>query len=273
MVTTTYTNSDVMGFRIQAGTTHALMIPGFMGTPAELRPLAGALAGSGISVRSVLLPGFGPDLDNLPRVRLEQWLEASCEAWREEQAHAQRRVLIGFSMGGAIAAAVAHRAGMPDALILLAPHVRFADPRAMALPLLKHVMREFNPLAKADFSDHGIRAGFQEIMPDADLDDPATQAMLRKQAAIPTHALDELGRAGRLAQRAAPSITSPTLIVQGSEDKTSLPAYSRAFAKRIAGPVDFETVPGSHMLVDPLHPGHAATREAVLRHALGEDQP
>ena len=272
MTAPTHANPELRGYRLEAGTTHALMIPGFMGTPSEFRPLAEDLANSGISARSILLPGFGPDVETLPQVRLEQWISAAADAWREERESARRSVLIGFSMGGAIATAVAEQAGAPDALILLAPHIRFADRRAIAIPLLKYLMREFNPFANADFSDPGVRAAFQEVAPDANLDDPEVQAMLRKQSAIPTAALHELGKAGRLADRAAPSISAPTLIIQGEDDTTTLPPYTRAFAKRFDGPVEIEMVPGGHQLVDPALSGYAATRDALVRHALGQEQ-
>jgi carboxylesterase len=270
MSTALYTHPDHLGFRIDEGDTHALLIPGFMGTPAEMRPLARALADAGVSVRAMLLPGFGPDAASMSRVSADQWVEVAAQAWREERARARRSVLLGFSMGGAIAATVAAEAGTPDALILLAPHIRIADRRAVVLPVLKHILREFQPFANADFSDPGIRTIFSEMAPGADLDDPATQAMLRKQTAIPTRTLDELRRTGVFANRAAARIAAPTLIVQGEQDLTSLPVYSREFGERVAGPVDYQPVPGAHMLVDPLHPGWELTTRAVVRHATGE---
>lgn len=270
MTDTRYAHPDHLGYRLQAGSTRALLIPGFMGTPLEMRPLADALAEAGVSARSVLLPGFGPDAGNLARASARQWIEAAAAAWNEERANAERSVLIGFSMGGAIAAAIAREA-RPDSLILLAPHIRFADRRALVLPLLKHVMREFQPFGNADFNDPGIRATFSEMAPGADLDDPDVQRELRRQTAIPTSALDELRRTTIAANRAAPSIAAPTTIVQGMQDPTSLPAFSKAFAERIGGPVRFLPVPGDHMLVDPAHPGWERTRDAVLRAATAPE--
>ncbi|MFM9108189.1 MAG: alpha/beta hydrolase [Chloroflexota bacterium] len=273
MATARYAHPDHLGYRISAGTTHALLLPGFMGTPHEMRPLADALAAAGVSARSVLLPGFGPDYARLAASSAEDWIAAAAAAWREERDAASRAVLIGFSMGAAIAAAVAARGGAPDELILLAPHIRMADRRAVALPLLKLLMREFKPFANADFNDPGIRSTFSEMAPDADLDDPAVQRQLREETSIPTRALDELRRAGVIANREAPRVSAPALIVQGEQDQTSLPAFSREFARRLGGPHRYQPVPGGHMLVDPAHPGWEITREAVVRAAAGEHAP
>lgn len=271
MGSTPYSHPDHQGYRLPAGTTHALLIPGFMGTPLEMRPLADALVASGISARSILLPGFGPDVANLASATTERWIDAAAAAWQEERAASKRPVLIGFSMGAAIAAAVAATAGTPDELILLAPHIRMADRRAIALPLLKLVMREFKPFANADFSDPGIRSTFAEMAPDADLDDPVVQRELRQRNAIPTSALDELRRAGAIANRLAPRISAPALIIQGEQDPVSLPANSRAFGQRLGGDLRYLPVPGTHMLVDPGHPAWEATQRAVVSAALGPE--
>ena len=46
----------------------ALLLHGFPGTPAELRPLGEVLAAAGISARAPLLPGFGPAMHQLADV-------------------------------------------------------------------------------------------------------------------------------------------------------------------------------------------------------------
>ncbi len=259
------------GWTIPAGTTHALLIPGFLGTPKEMRPLAEALADAGVTARSVLLPGFGPDSGRLGEVRAEEWLRTALAAWREVVAGAERTVLIGFSMGGAVATAVAAREPRPDALVLLAPHWRFADRRAVALPIAKRVMRSFPIFADADFSNPITRATFAEMAPGADLDDPAVQARLRREATVPTSVLDELRRIGTLAGGSARRVTSRTAILQGTDDVTTLPHYSRLLGLRLGGPLALEEFPGGHMLVNPDLPTWDRVRSGVVAHATGDD--
>ena len=146
-----------------------------MGTPHELRPLAEALAAAGVTARADLLPGFGDaGRPQLRRVRAEDWLEAAKAAWLELTRDATHRTLVGFSMGGALALALAADPEVrPDALVLLAPYWRMADRRAALLPVAHYVMPTFQPFGKLDFTNPETRLKFAEMAPEADLDDPA----------------------------------------------------------------------------------------------------
>jgi carboxylesterase len=263
-----YTDPLHQSWSIPAGTTHALLIPGFLGTPKEMRPIGEELAAAGVSARAVLLPGFGPDYDRVGTVRAEDWVRTAQEAWREVAAGAERAVLVGFSMGGAVATVVAARGPRPDAMILMAPHWRYADRRTVALPVVKRVVKSFPVFADADFSNPATRATFAEMMPDADLDDPAVQARLRREVRVPISVLEELRRVGVMAGAAAGRVDAPTTILQGFDDATSLPRYSRQLGVRLGGPLTVEEFPGGHMLVNPELPTWERVREAVLRHVL-----
>lgn len=255
-------------FRIAAGADHALLIHGYMGAPREFLPLAMALAGAGVTAQAVLLPGFGDDRDHLGKVRAEDWLQATREMWQEMRASGGRSTLIGFSMGGAVALSLAADRGMaPDELILLAPHWRFADRRAAILPIAKHVMRTFRPFGQVNFDDPATRGTLAELAPGADLDDPAVQHTLRDAFTVPTSSLDELRRIGVMAGAASRRYAGKAIIIQGTEDPTTLPKHSRTLAARLGAPL--LSVPGDHMLVDPARPGWSAVSETVLARATG----
>jgi carboxylesterase len=265
-----YTDPGHEPFLIEAGSSRALLIHGFLGSPRELRPLAQELAGAGVTARGVLLPGFGSDIARLNKVRAEEWLTAARTAWEEIREGASRTTLIGFSMGGAVALQLAAEAGLaPDQLILLAPHWKFADRRAAVLPVAKYVIREFKPFGRIDFDSPDMRNMLAELAPGADLDDPDVRHALRNSATIPTRALDELRRVGLSAAAGASRVSAPATIVQGLQDRTTLPAYSRELAARMGA--DLREIPGDHLIVDPARSSWNAMLNIVVRLAAGRE--
>jgi esterase/lipase len=263
-----YIDAEHQPFLFEAGSSRALLIHGFLGSPRELRPLAQELASVGITARGVLLPGFGADIARLKEVRAEEWLTAARAAWEETRKGATFTTLIGFSMGGAIAARLAAEAGLaPDQLILLAPHWKFADRRAAILPVAKYVIREFKPFGRIDFDSPDMRRMLAELTSGADLDDPEVRHALRNSATIPTRALDELRRVGRGAATSVSRVSSPTTIVQGLQDTTTLPAYSRQLAALMGA--DLHEIPGDHLIVDPKRSSWNAVRDIVVTVAAG----
>ena len=255
-------------FLFTGGPSRALLIHGFLGSPKEMRPLAQALAAAGVTARGVCLPGFAHDIARLQTVRATDWLAAARAAWQETREGAERATLVGFSMGGAVALRLAAETGIaPDQLILLAPHWRFADRRAVILPVAKYLIRQFKPFGRIDFDNPDLRRIFAEWAPGADLGDPDVRRQLRDAATIPTSALDELRRLGVSAASLAPLIQAPTTILQGLHDVTTLPAYSRQLASLMGA--DLREFPGDHLIVDPERPSWATVRDTVVGLATG----
>lgn len=245
----------------------ALLLHGYMGTTRELRPLGEALAEAGITTRAELLPGFGEaGRPQLRRVRAEDWLDAARAAWLEVTRDASHRTLVGFSMGGALALALAaDPAVRPDALVLLAPYWRMADRRAALLPIAHYVMPKFQPFGKLDFADPETRLKLEESSPGIDLDDPEVQRGFQEGMTVPTHSLYQLRRLGQQASRSRLAPQTSRVIVQGVDDPTTLPQDSRDLS-RIIGARLIE-VPANHMLVDHTAPAWERVREAVLSRA------
>lgn len=246
----------------------ALLLHGYMGTPRELRPLAEALASAGVSARADLLPGFGEaGRAQLRRVRAEDWLDAAKRAWLEATRDADHRTLVGFSMGGALALALAADPDVrPDALVLLAPYWRMADPRAALLPIAHYVLPTFQPFGKLDFSNPETRQKFAEMAPGADLDDPEVQRGFQEGMTVPTHSLYQLRRLGQRASRSRLAPQTSRVIVQGLEDPTTLPQDSRDLSRKIGARLI--EVPADHMLVDDTAPAWERVRDAVITRAV-----
>lgn len=249
-------------FAVGDGVPGALLIHGFMGTPAELRPLANRLAATGLTVHAPLLPGFGRHVADLPHQTHADWLTATRRAWTAQRRFHEPSILVGFSMGGALALQLAAEVH-PELLVLVAPFTRFAQTTAnWAMPLMAALGLKFRPFAKADFSDEAVQADLSRIAPGIDLSDPATAQLLRDEVAIPTRTLEQLRRLGRAAAKAAPAVRCPTLVLQGTEDDTVLPADTRRMLSHIGGPLKYIELPAGHDIIQQ-PAAHAALRDYI----------
>ncbi len=220
-------------------------------------PLAEVLVARGLEVHGPLLPGFGLDIENLGKTRWQDWVRAAQQVWTQLQPGAETTLLLGFSMGAAVALNLAAR---PDQLILIAPFWRLADPKAKLLPVVRFVLPQLKPFQNADFTQEVVRSQFRRLEPTLDLDDPGVQRELSEKVVLPTSSLIELQRLGRAAYRAAPKVTASTLVVQGKDDTTVSPDDTRRLALRLGGPVSLHELGGAHELIAP----NAAGFEGVL---------
>lgn len=271
-VSNLYGHSRHGSFVLGQSTRRALLLHGFPGTPAELLPLAEFFVAGGLEVHGPLLPGMGMGIGSLGKTRWQDWVAAARTAWEDLQRGADRTFLVGFSMGGAVAlnlAATLHLEGRPDYLVLIAPFSRLADPRATLLPLVQYAVPQLRPFQHADFGTEVVRAQFRRLEPTLDLDDPAVQAAIRAQVALPTSSLVELQRLGAHAYRAAPGVGVPALVVQGLDDPTTAPADARRLALRLGGPLSYAELGGGHDLITPGAAGHRELLELLARTLFG----
>jgi carboxylesterase len=244
----------------------ALLIHGFPGTPAELRPLGTALHQAGWTVQAPLLPGFGPDIETLAERQAAEWVEAVQASLAHLQQQHQPMLLVGYSMGAALALQVAamHRL---DGLVLLAPFQQFGTRwhRWMGV-LLKPFFRQVQPFKKADLSDPEVREGIDNFFGGLDLDDPEVQQHIRD-LSVPTSLFDQLNKAGQAARRMAGQAEVPTLIVQGTYDEVVDPVETRQLLPRLAGPLRYVELAGGHDLLRPDRPAWPQVEQTVLNFA------
>lgn len=254
-------------FREDGGKPAALFIHGFPGTPAEMCPLADALHIAGWTVEGILLPGFGSEIETLEGRTAEEWQQAARSALNALRATHGPVIVVGNSLGGALAVATA--AAVPvDGLVLLNPFSRLRHRLWSVLPLLKLYVPSFNPfrLVPVDWNDPEVRRGAAEMMPDTDFDDPAVQRGIRS-FSIPTDLLDQIRRAGIAAYRAAPLVSTPTLIVQGAQDTLVNPADTYALARRLGGTAEVVEVEATHNMLAPAETALPQVIAAVTRFA------
>ena len=258
------------------GPATAVLVHGFPGTPAEVRPLASALVSIGWRVQAPLLAGFGPDWNTLGERRWPEWRDAVVGSLATAATTATTAgapvMVVGYSLGGSLAIAALEAGAPADAAVLVAPFTRFSDRRALLLPLLRRVLGDVRPYERADLDDPSVQRELTDKLGDVDLDDPDTRDRVRNEVRIPTAALDELRRAGRHAWRVAPCLPPrPTLVVQGLNDSTVKPETTVALLRRLPGSPRRLMLDGAdHRVLNPGAMGHDELLRALQR--FGHEQ-
>jgi len=228
----------------------ALLIHGFPGTPAEVRSLGAVLHGQGLTVHAPLLPGFGPEIDNLAAYSHRDWLSTTEGVLLDLETRHETIILGGYSMGGALALSLAARQRV-DGLVLMAPFTQIPHLLWYALPVIRVLMPRIKVfrLFRPDFADSAVRDGITAFLPGLDLDDPDVQRMLLD-FALPTAILDEVRKLGNMGWTSAQAIDAPVLVLQGQHDETADPRLTRRLIERFKGSVQYVEIDTAHDLLD-----------------------
>src|SRR5512147_1194374 len=96
-----FDGSEHRSFLWEGSDCAALLVHGFPGTPAEMRPLGTVLRDAGWTVHGLMLPGLGADIASLEQRAGRDWSDAVRQALAGLQQHYSPVLLVGYSMGGA----------------------------------------------------------------------------------------------------------------------------------------------------------------------------
>jgi carboxylesterase len=137
-----------------------LLVHGFTGSPASLKPWAQALADQGYAVEVPLLPGHGTRWQDLNRVTWTDWCTEAEAAFDRLRADCEAVVVAGLSMGGSVALRLAETRGdQVSGVVLVNPFVSSMRTELHLLPVLKHVVPALrgvaNDIKKPDQDEHG----------------------------------------------------------------------------------------------------------------------
>lgn len=261
-----YADPEHLPFDFGDGPGAAILIHGFPGTPAEMRPLARDLSGQGWRAAGILLPGFGPEIVDLSCYGRRDWIGAAEESWLSLRKSGEPAIVIGYSMGGAVALNLASL-HPPDLLVLIAPFWHAPGVLPRLVPVLKWFVPEFYPFKDADFADAELLGMFQQIIPDADLEDPDVQDEIRTEISLSLRVIDEILRLGQDAYRRAKRIAVPTVVIQGADDPVVRPADTQKLVRRFPEDVAvYQEVAGTHDLIQ----NGSVSREAVSALVVGQ---
>jgi len=253
-------------FKLEGGTSAALVIHGFLGTPAEMRPLATHLHLKGWTVEGLLLPGFGNQLDTLFDQTYRGWIDAASSSLLKLQEKYHPVLIIGYSMGAAIALNVA-LTHPPDALVLLAPFWQLGNTLHYIIwQVVRRIFPNPRPFGIVNISDARIGELIVSLLPELDLDDPQVQEAVREMR-VPARFVEQIFAVGRSAGKAAPNVRRPTLIIQGTQDQAIKQGSSRQLLNRLPGPVTYQELETNHGLVEADNPGFDKMARSVLAFA------
>jgi carboxylesterase len=197
--------------------TVILCLHGFSGLPYEIYPALDAIAQSGMAAACPLLPRHGyRDAATQHREFALLNPDELLEAVRQEIALARQQYrqvgLMGFSMGGAIALALAAE-GLVDACVALAPALRLPLKAEILIPLLGW-------------------ADFEVSAP------PKESFYFPKYEFHPARSLGTLWRIAALARRRLRQIRCPLQVIHSRRDGTIPPRVVSLIERRVPGPVE-----------------------------------
>ncbi len=259
--------AEHQSFERKGGRPAALFIHGFPDTPFAMSDLADSLHSLGWTVSGLLLPGFGPQLKSLYQQRVEFWIDAICQEIERLKKDHDPVILVGFSLGGGLAVSAALRT-RPDGLVLLAP---FCLPHPAWLSAAYTLARIFSPFSIRvepfiDFESAEIQQGFSKLIPDISLGNPKVREALQH-VRLPFIFIEQFLRLSGMAQAGARKWQGPTLMIQGADDTTVRPAWSRLLKRRLGGRPELVVVPGNHNLNLPRHASFALVTAQLARFA------
>jgi len=128
-------------FELIGGEIAVLMVHGFTGSPASIRPWAEGLHSHGFTVKVPRLPGHGTTWEEMNGTNWQDWFSEVEMAFLELKKRYRRIFIAGFSMGGALSIRLTSKWSREiEGLILINPSI--GDDRAFMklVPVLKYLV-------------------------------------------------------------------------------------------------------------------------------------
>lgn len=185
-------------FRFPGGHDGILMIHGFSGSPASLRPLGESFAARGVSVHGIRLPGHGTSIDDLRRHRWPSWVAAAEQGLAEARGSCDRVVVFAQSFGAALAVHLAARHdGEVQGLALSSPYL--FDWRLAFVPIARLVVKEKEGVGDDIRKEHLTETAYERI---------------------PAEAIATMAEFLEVARRELPAVRVPALVFRPGADHT-----------------------------------------------------
>lgn len=213
---------DAAPFSLEGGSTGVLLIHGFSGAPGEMRGLGDYLAAQGYAVECPLLAGHGSTQEHLATTTWRDWMASAQDGLARLRERCTTVMIVGFSMGGAIALRLSSRdtVASPAALVCASTPLGVPSIFAVALPVARKILPFVYPLKTVDVSKPEVLARLKEYMPiDVDPTDKKAVKALKQSVNVSVEAVYQLSLLLRGLRTVAPRVTAPALLLQAEQDE------------------------------------------------------
>jgi carboxylesterase len=181
-----------------------LLVHGFCAAPDEMKTLGQFLENLGMASFAVRLAGHGTTPDELKKTRWTDWYDSVNEGLLLIKSWNPTHIFVaGLSMGGALSALLVSKSSGIDGLVLIAPALKVDGILPRLVPVLKYVLKD------------------REV--DVIKVQEPYEIKRTKYSQEPVSAYHELFKLQKRARKCMASITIPTIIIQGVNDKTINP--------------------------------------------------
>ena len=196
------------------GPIGVLLVHGFTGSPASMRPWAEHLAADGFTVSVPRLPGHGTTRRDLNATRWTDWYAEASRALDALRASCAEVFVAGLSVGGCLALRLAgDRPEDVAGLLLVNPSITATDRRLIFTPVLKRFL--------------GSRGGITGDIKKPGVPEPGYDR-------LPLTALHSLRELWRLTRDDLPKVLAPVLLFRSVEDHVVEPLSCQLIVQRVS---------------------------------------
>lgn len=213
-MTDTLMHPDAGGFTHEPSAEDVvLLLHGWTGTPAQVRPLGERLSEAGYGVVAPLLPGHGTTISDLQSTGWRDWVEGATEAALGIVDRGQRLHVAGLSMGGVISVLLAATFEVGSLTTINAPYSVYS--RTLRYSWFVRGSDRIRIEADPEYPDGYLadhHLGYRDT---------------------PVGVAAELFDLIRAMRVALPKVTAPTLVIQSRTDLTVKPESGRQIYEKL----------------------------------------
>ena len=202
--------------------TGVLVLHGFTGAPASVRPWGERLAREGRTVLVPRLPGHGTRWQELNKTRWTDWYAEASRSLDRLRAECDEVFVCGLSMGGCLALRLAEERGDDVAgLVLVNPSVIDTSRALLAVPVLKRLVGSVKGITDDIKKPGSVEYGYDRL---------------------PLRALDSLRALWQTTRDDLAKVRAPLLVFRSADDHVVAPLSTQTVMHGVSSPDATEQV-------------------------------